>query len=604
MRDKLPGDTMNRLIKKDRLEMLIWGLLFIIGAGVVVLSAVPPVSRDALTHHLAVPKLYLKYGSMFEIPTVVFSYFPMNLDLLYLIPLYFGNDIIPKYIHFAFALLTAWLIYVFVRDRIGKPLYGLLGALLFLSLPMIIKLSITVYVDLGLVFFSTASLLYVLKWAADGYQIRHLLLAGIFCGLGLGTKYNGLISFFLIAFFIPVLYLRGNLQPDDNIDGSPGETTYKRNASVVTSFRALGAAAVFISVSLVVFSPWMIRNYIWTQNPIYPLYQTVFSSLNQSGKMNTQNDDPIALRNNEKSDGRINHFILRKKVFDETPLELITIPVRIFFQGKDNNPKYFDGKLNPYLFFFPFLAIIGLRGLPERQKRENLALCSFSVLFLLYAFFQIDMRIRYIAPIIAPLVILSAIGLHQTVTLIRDKWTGAKRRVGFGLVAVAVISLLILNAQYLVAQFRYVDPMSYLSGRLGRDDYIKKYRGEYPAIQFINRHLPPTARLLALYLGNRIYYCDREMVCNDDFFKRALAAATSADSLVDILRTQGFSYLLIRYDYFTYFILNYLSIEKRMLFHRFLETKTKKLFSERVYHVFEILEARPAPMAKNDPADG
>ena len=568
-----------------------------------ILAAVPPVSRDALTHHLAVPKLYLKYGSMFEIPTVVFSYYPMNIDLLYLIPLYFEKDIIPKYIHFAFALLTAWFIFVFVKDRIGKPLYGLLGALLFLSLPMIIKLSITVYVDLGLVFFSTASLLYVLKWAAKGYQIRHLLLAGVFCGLGLGTKYNGLVSLFLIAFFIPVLYLRGNLQRDDPIDGLSIETLRKKNARVVSSYRALGAAVVFISVSLLVFSPWMIRNYIWTQNPIYPLYQTFFSSLNQSGKMNTQNDDPIAFRNNEKSDGRINPFILRKKVFDETPLELITIPVRIFFQGKDNNPRYFDGKLNPYLFFFPFLAFIGFRRLPERQKRENLALLCFSFLFLLYAFVQIDMRIRYIAPIIAPLVILSVFGLHQTVTLIRDKWTGAKRRVGFGLMAVAVISLLMLNAQYLVAQFRYVDPISYLSGKLGRDDYIKKYRREYPAIQFINRHLPPTARLLALYLGNRIYYCDREMVCNDDFIKKAIAAATSADSLADILQTQGFSHLLIRYDYFTYFILNNLSNERRMLFHRFLETKTKKLFSERVYHVFEIADARPAPAVINNPAE-
>ena len=468
---------------------------------------------------------------------------------------------------------------------------------------MIIKLSITVYVDLGLVFFSTASLLYVLKWAAKGYQIRHLLLAGVFCGLGLGTKYNGLVSLFLIAFFIPVLYLRGNLQRDDPIDGLSIETLRKKNARVVSSYRALGAAVVFISVSLLVFSPWMIRNYIWTQNPIYPLYQTFFSSLNQSGKMNTQNDDPIAFRNNEKSDGRINPFILRKKVFDETPLELITIPVRIFFQGKDNNPRYFDGKLNPYLFFFPFLAFIGFRRLPERQKRENLALLCFSFLFLLYAFVQIDMRIRYIAPIIAPLVILSVFGLHQTVTLIRDKWTGAKRRVGFGLMAVAVISLLMLNAQYLVAQFRYVDPISYLSGKLGRDDYIKKYRREYPAIQFINRHLPPTARLLALYLGNRIYYCDREMVCNDDFIKKAIAAATSADSLADILQTQGFSHLLIRYDYFTYFILNNLSNERRMLFHRFLETKTKKLFSERVYHVFEIADARPAPAVINNPAE-
>ena len=82
-------------------------LLLTVIAAIVILSAVPPVSRDALTHHLAVPKLYLEQGAIYEIPSVKFSYYPMNLDLLYLVPLYFGNDIIPKYVHFMFALQTS-----------------------------------------------------------------------------------------------------------------------------------------------------------------------------------------------------------------------------------------------------------------------------------------------------------------------------------------------------------------------------------------------------------------------------------------------------------------------------------------------------------------
>jgi len=80
-------------------------------AAIVLLCLVPPVSRDALTHHLAVPKLYMEHGGIHEIPSIPASYNPMNLDLLYLIPLYFGNDITPKFIHLSFALLTAWLIF-------------------------------------------------------------------------------------------------------------------------------------------------------------------------------------------------------------------------------------------------------------------------------------------------------------------------------------------------------------------------------------------------------------------------------------------------------------------------------------------------------------
>ena len=164
-------------------------------------------SRDALTHHLAVPKLYLQHGGMVELPHIGFSYFPMNLDLLYLIPLYYGNDILPKFIHFAFGLLTAGLLFSFLKKRLGTP-YALIGSLMFLSTPVIVKLSITVYVDLGLVFFSTAALIYLVKWSEDDFSIRYLLFSAAFCGLALGTKYNGMVTFFLLTIFVPFIYLR------------------------------------------------------------------------------------------------------------------------------------------------------------------------------------------------------------------------------------------------------------------------------------------------------------------------------------------------------------------------------------------------------------
>ena len=124
-------------------------LLVVISIGI--LGSAPPVDRDSLTHHLYVPKLYLKHGGIYEIPAVEFSYFPMNIDLLYAAALYFGNDILPKYIHFAFALLTAWLIFRYLKYRLNT-LYASFGILLFLSIPIIVKLSITAYVDLGLIF--------------------------------------------------------------------------------------------------------------------------------------------------------------------------------------------------------------------------------------------------------------------------------------------------------------------------------------------------------------------------------------------------------------------------------------------------------------------
>ena len=105
-------------------SVLILLLIFCVGF----LAAVPPTSRDALTHHLAIPKIYIQQGGMIELPHIPHSYYPMNLDLLYLIPLYFGNDILPKYIHFVFALFTAGLLFWYLHRRLNI-LYALFAAL-------------------------------------------------------------------------------------------------------------------------------------------------------------------------------------------------------------------------------------------------------------------------------------------------------------------------------------------------------------------------------------------------------------------------------------------------------------------------------------------
>ncbi len=225
---------------------------------IIILASVPPVSRDALTHHLAVPKLWIKHGGIYETPDLTFSYYPMNLDLLYVIPLYFGNDIIPKYIHFAFALATAWLIFKYLCGKFNRW-YAFAGALFFLTTPVIVKLSITAYVDLGLIFFTTLSLLYLIKWGDSGFRITYLIVSAVSCGLAIGTKYNGLISIFLLAFIPPYVYLKWS-------------KTNPNKKTIRYQLKALGYGILFVCIACMVYLPWMARNHIWTGNPLYPLF--------------------------------------------------------------------------------------------------------------------------------------------------------------------------------------------------------------------------------------------------------------------------------------------------------------------------------------------
>lgn len=563
-------------------------LIALLAGCIVILASVPPVDRDALTHHLAVPKLYLKHGGMVEIPSVPFSYYPMNLDLLYLIPLYFGNDIVPKYIHFAFALLTAWLIYGYLRRRLEKPFWGLLGAFMFLSLPVIVKLSVTVYVDLGLIFFSTASLLYLLKWAANGYPARHLMLSGLFCGLALGTKYNGLISLLLLASLVPILYVRGEkqLSHDRRLHGCVQPC---RDGSALT-LRAISRGVLFVAVALLVYSPWMIRNVLWTGNPLYPLYQGVFSSIQQQ-RPSATGDVPVSGEADDPSAGEgINHFVARRLVFNESLLETLAIPIRVFFQGEDDNPRLFDGKLNPYLIIFPFFAFFpGKKVKRPFERVEKTALLGFSVLYILFAFFQADMRIRFVGPAVPPLVILSTLGIHHLIRMIIDHAQRGMAFFAIGVIGTVLVWLLGQNLSYVADQFRVIDPASYISGELSRDQYIRKFRAEYDVIRYANAHLDPGEKIICLFMGNRIYYSDRDMIQADDLFRSALLRSASAGDLSRKVGRLEASHFLVRLDVLDGFAEGF-DPDARKRLETFFMSEVELVFASRGYALFKLKE--------------
>jgi 4-amino-4-deoxy-L-arabinose transferase-like glycosyltransferase len=557
---------------------------------IVLLAAVPPVDRDALTHHLAVPKMYLRNGGIYEIPHVPFSYYPMNLDLLYMIPLYFGNDIVPKYIHFGFALLTAGVVISHLYRRLCSPTGALLGGLLFLSLPVIIKLSITVYVDLGLIFFSTAALLQLLRWVETGYRLKYFVLSGVFAGLSMGTKPNGLLAYFLLVSAIPFLYHSAIGTQWQNRD-----ERQRAHSRPPMALKALGLSAAFAAIALMVYSPWMLRNYYWTGNPVYPMAVKFFGPHIRAGNVSgAVEEEPVTVVEKEETHEQregYGPFILRKMVYGETLFEILTIPLRIFFQGQDDNPRLFDGRLNPYLLIFPIVAILGLRvprNRPLWLQMEVRLLGVFSLLYLLFAFFLVDMRIRYIGPIIPPLTILAVIGLCDLIGFIKTRCPVRLQWLSLRGAGVVFLAMLALNAAYLAKQFDVVDPISYLQGKLSREEYIQKFRPEYAALSFANQNLPETSRILGLFNGNRIYYSQRDLICDSEAFRDALHASRSAADLARQLESNKISHLLVRLDLFNHWAKGQFGESEQAVLHSFFREKLRRLYLGHGYALYAI----------------
>jgi len=503
---------------KPYAEGLLLAAVVILVASMVVLSWVPPVSKDELVHHLAVPKLYLKHGGMHEIPFMPFSYYPMNLDLLYLIPLYFGNDILPKFIHFTFALLTAGLLFGYLKRRTGRG-FALFGVVFFLSIPIIVKLSISAYVDLGVLFFSFASLLLLLKWAESGFKKKFLVLSGVMAGLAMGTKYNAMVTGVLLTLFVPILSA-------PRIKGK--------------FFRSLVQCLLFLSIALLVFSPWMLRNYSWKKNPIYPLYEHKFNPQKSPASGEDQaKDDSI--------NAGLGVFVIREGMYHETWWEIALVPIRIFLEGRDGSPKHFDGKLNPFLLLLPVFAFWRMREEQEEVRKEKKIMLAFVVLFFAIAFFTSDLRIRYIAPIIPVLVVLSVMGAEKFYRAIGKERRGRRKKVVFALLTVALALALAYNGRYVVAQFKEVEPFGYIAGTVSRDEYLDRHRPEYAAMRFINTHLPQNAKVMLVFLGSRGYYCDRSYVYGDEALGSVFLISENAQEMHSKLKDMGVTHLLI-YD--------------------------------------------------------
>lgn len=534
------------------------GVLLLISIGsALVMSFVPPVSRDALTHHLAVPKLYLEKGKIYEIPWLSFSYYPMNLDLLYAVPLYFGNDILPKQIHLLFGLMTALAIVLYLKSKLNLTM-ALGGGLMFLSLPIVVKLSTTAYVDLGMTFFSTVSLLLLLLWREYPLKLRYLWLSALACGLAMGTKYNGMICLMLMASLVPYVYLR-------TTDANPSHAMASGR-----QIRAIYYGFVFVFIALIAFSPWMIRNYLWTGNPLYPLWQGAVSS----GAGNEETLSTV--------------FVKRKLAYNESLFDILTIPVRVFFQGQDNQPEYFDGRLNPFLLVLPFFSFFRFGTDSSGYRVDKFLFAVYATLFLLFVFFTTDMRVRYVLPIVPPLVILSIYALDNIISAAARRWHDGYGKLILSILLMSLLSLLYLNGSYAVNLFHSVDPIPYLNGTVSRDRYIEARRPEYAAFQYINRNLSESDKILTVFLGNRGYYCDLPIVFGYQHFQQIILSATSSDEIVKQLSSEGYTHLMIRHDLFSTWVSSELGEDMKRLLAELFTQKIQLRYAKGGYGVYTI----------------
>jgi hypothetical protein len=557
---------MNRNTLENTATLFLYATIIMLLCVEFILNVTPPISRDALIHHLAVPKLWLNHGGFYEIPWAEYSYYPMYINLLYVVCLYFKNDIAPKFIHLGFGLGTGWLIYLYLKKKFSRN-WGLLGIVIFITTPIVVWLCTSAYIDLGMTFFTTASVMAFIKWRDSEYtQFKWFLISSFCMGIAIGSKYNGLIAWFIVNLMVMFSYVR-----DTN-----------------RQIGALQYGILFFVITALVASPWYLKNYIQTGNPFYPLFNSIFQSLQHRPFQEVVNSQLV-----EKT-GRVGFFKMREIMYGEGFLETLLIPIRMFFQGKDNSYQYFQGYLNPILIIFaPFIM------LNRRYVKDKFIFVFFTGFFIFMAYFLTAKQVRYILPVLPFLAIIAVMGIKDLLdkleerTLYSSLWFGKHvKSIAKIFITTGVAILLIFNLTYFKKRIEIINPIPYVLGKETREAFLKRHLLHYDAVEYINHNLPDDARIFTMFLGRRGYYLDRTYKNEPSFgmntISHMVTISAKEEKFKEYIQSMDVTHILMRTDLVDRYLQDNYSKEEIIRFSNLASKYWEKIYENSRYVVWNV----------------
>lgn len=497
----------------DRLALVLWGFVALL-AGVTLISAlrVPDgMDWDGLSYHLAAPKLYLRAGRIFFIPYDSHTQFPFTLEMLFTFGLAFGGPSAAKLFHWAAGWLAAvavgrWTMRLSAGGRPVPAWAGAAAALAFGSMPLVLWEIGTSYVDLGTALFQFLALAALLDAVSfhEGRPVldpRRAILAGVFTGFALGTKYTALMQFGLLGLGLCGLLVR--TAPEDR----------KKTWIAATSFVLAGIAVA---------SPWYVKNWIWVHNPVYPFFYRFFPN---SYSWNAEAEKGYAAEQTFFGLGT-------------GPQAMLNVFWNLALHGRAfyvKEPKTLMGdKLGS---LGPLWAGLVPLVFWTRKLDWRALVCLLYSLASITLWLLMTQQTRYLLPVFAPLAVFVGVVLAGLDSRFMRSITAI-------FVAISALSSLAMHREMAGHSLRVV------TGQISEQDYLRaSLPGLYDACEFINQL--PTASKVALYQETRGFFLDRDYYWANPGQNNEIPYDTlkSGSELGAFLRGMGITHLLINYDF-------------------------------------------------------
>src|SRR5688500_8492531 len=220
-----------------------------------------PNGYDVVEYHLQIPREWYEAGRITPLHHNVFSYFPFNVEMQFLMAMHvrggpWAGMYLAQLMHVGYVALSVAAVYAAARSigaiTAGAAIAGVCAA----ATPWLALLGPVAYNEGGLLLYGTLAIGWTLHALRNPERrMAAMAVAGAMAGFACGVKPTG----------VPMLLLP--------LPAACIVIALVRREAIG---RAFVASIAFAVVGVALYSPWLVRNFAWTGNPVFPEAQSVF----------------------------------------------------------------------------------------------------------------------------------------------------------------------------------------------------------------------------------------------------------------------------------------------------------------------------------------
>ncbi|MBN1383895.1 MAG: glycosyltransferase family 39 protein [Elusimicrobia bacterium] len=444
----------------------------------------PEIFYDSLVYHLAVPNYYKLHNEILNMPYVFYSNLPLVHGMLFTAGIMIKNEFVAKLINYSAGVLTCAVLFS-IAIRYFNYKIGLWACLVYYTIMHVMTSSWSCGTEMMLTFFGILSLYSIMNYTSE--EKRWLIVSAIFAGLSMSVKYTGL--FVAVGVLVTYIFLEKNL-----------------------SLKTIKNIFIWGLISSVIVMPWLVKNYIYKNNPVYPFMSDIFPK------------EPYS--DYEK----FKEFTIETRQFEKLGIGNWLKHPWLVTMGKVPNSEHFTPL---FLFLLPLIIILG-----KPSNALKYVIIYFLLVWITWSFSST--MIRFMMPA------FPAAGLIIAYYLKTGLYKSLKQ------ILLWVVLFTCFFSIYMSGWIYYIQGgWNVVTGRQSKEDFLATTHSSYPygyyaGVEFINKNLPKDSKILFIGDG-RSFYIERVPVVSSAQDMTPLVeyakASKNADELYLKMKRKGITHI-------------------------------------------------------------